>query len=107
MKNGDTGFITANPGETVLTEEFTKQLRPTVAAMNEFTGMMNKGSGVKNLGAVQSQTINYNPEINVNVGSISNDVDIDKLGKQLSDVMFADISKKFAKDFKKTTGRNR
>ena len=29
-------LIGANPGETVLTKEFTDQLKPTVATLNEF-----------------------------------------------------------------------
>ena len=38
MKNGDTGFIGAKPGETVLTQDFTKILRPaTAGSMQEFT----------------------------------------------------------------------
>ena len=45
MKNGDTGFIGAKPGETVLTQDFTKILRPATAIMQEFTDVMqNAGS---------------------------------------------------------------
>lgn len=42
MRNGDTGLISARQGETVLTEEFTNMLKPTVAAMNAFTDMYQK-----------------------------------------------------------------
>lgn len=66
MKNGDTGFIGAKPGETVLTEEFTNMLKPTVAAMNAFTDMYQKMSTPNiNSTATKQQTI-FNPEYNIN-----------------------------------------
>lgn len=109
IKNGDTGFITARAGETVLTEEFTKQLKPTVQSMNAFNEVMS-GKGISAASApksYQNQNITFNPEITVNVDSISNDLDIKQLGKQLSDVMYGDFTKRMRKDLSRSTGRNR
>lgn len=108
IKNGDTGFITARAGETVLTEEFTKQLKPTVQSMNAFNeAMSGKGISTSTPKSYQNQNITFNPEITVNVDSISNDIDIKQLGKQLSDVMYGDFTKRMRKDLSRSTGRNR
>lgn len=108
IKNGDTGFITARAGETVLTEEFTKQLKPTVQSMNAFNeAMSGKGISASAPKSYQNQNITFNPEITVNVDSISNDIDIKQLGKQLSDVMYGDFTKRMRKDLSRSTGRNR
>ena len=108
IKNGDTGFITARAGETVLTEEFTKQLKPTVQSMNAFNeAMSGKGISASAPKSYQNQNITFNPEITVNVDSISNDLDIKQLGKQLSDVMYGDFTKRMRKDLSRSTGRNR
>ena len=108
IKNGDTGFITAKAGETVLTEEFTKQLKPTVQSMNAFNeAMSGKGISASAPKSYQNQNITFNPEITVNVDSISNDLDIKQLGKQLSDVMYGDFTKRMRKDLSRSTGRNR
>lgn len=42
IPRGDSMLIGANPGETVLTKEFTDQLKPTVATLNEFNARMAK-----------------------------------------------------------------
>ena len=42
IPRGDSMLIGANPGETVLTKEFTDQLKPTVATLNAFNEMMAK-----------------------------------------------------------------
>lgn len=42
IPRGDSVLIGANPGETVLTKEFTDQLKPTVATLNAFNEMMAK-----------------------------------------------------------------
>ncbi len=108
IKNGDTGFITARAGETVLTEEFTKQLKPTVQSMNAFNeAMSGNGISASTPKSYQNQNIIFNPEITVNVDSISNDIDIKQLGKQLSDVMYGDFTKRMRKDLSRSTGRNR
>lgn len=39
ISNGDQGFIGAKVGESVMTEEFTRLLKPSIAAMNNFTNM--------------------------------------------------------------------
>lgn len=113
IRNGDTGFIGARPGETVLTEEFTKLLKPSVVSMNEFTEMMrgNNGTKLNGIPSVQNQNITFSPEINLNVESIDSELDVKNLAKQLGDVMFDDFSKKMTKnlrkDMSKLTGRNR
>lgn len=109
IRNGDTGFIGARPGETVLTEEFTKLLKPSIASMNEFTDMMtgNNGAKLNNIPSVQNQNITFNPEINLNVDRIDSELDIKNLAHQLSGIMFDDFTKKMSKDWKKLTGRNR
>lgn len=113
IRNGDTGFIGARPGETVLTEEFTKLLKPSVVSMNEFTEMMrgNNGTKLNGIPSVQNQNITFSPEINLNIESIDSELDVKNLAKQLGDVMFDDFSKKMTKnlrkDMSKLTGRNR
>lgn len=109
IRNGDTGFIGARPGETVLTEEFTKLLKPSIASMNEFTDMMtgNNGTNLNNVPSVQNQNITFSPEINLNVDRIDSELDIKNLAHQLSGIMYDDFNKKAAKDWKKLTGRNR
>ena len=106
IKNGDSGFVPINRGETILTEEFTRQLKPATYSMNEFNETMSKSMPVPNVQPLQ-QDISYSPEINVNVESISSELDIKELGKQLSDVMFQDFSKYMRKDMQKLIGRNR
>ena len=113
IRNGDTGFIGARAGESVLTEEFTKLLKPSIAAMNGFTDMMgldNKATP-NSIPSVQNQDITFNAEINLSVGSINNDTDIQELGKRLTNVMYEDLSKRMTKDLRKDmqklTGRNR
>lgn len=113
IRNGDTGFIGARPGETVLTEEFTKLLKPSIASMNEFTDMMtgNNGSKLNNVPSVQNQNITFSPEINLNVDRIDSELDIKDLAHQLSGIMYDDFSTKMTKDWKKDmqklTGRFR
>ena len=51
IPRGDSMLIGANPGETVLTKEFTDQLKPTVATLNEFNARMAK--------QLQSQVLLY------------------------------------------------
>ena len=113
IRNGDTGFIGARPGETVLTEEFTKLLKPSIASMNEFTDMMtgNNGTKLNNVPSVQNQNITFSPEINLNVDRIDSELDIKDLAHQLSGIMYDDFSTKMTKDWKKDmqklTGRFR
>ena len=68
MKNGDTGFIGAKPGETVLTQDFTKLLKPTTATMQEFTEVMQKAGtpSVKETPVRQEVTMNNDYQFIVN-----------------------------------------
>lgn len=99
MRNGDTGFIGAKPGETVLTEEFTNMLKPTVAAMNAFTDMYQKMSTPNiNSTATKQQTI-FNPEYNINITGM----DLSK-ANELKSVIRGELDnhdKQLAKEFKK------
>ena len=107
IHNGDTGLISARAGETVLTEEFTKQLRPTVQSMNEFNKVMTERDISTTVPKVQNQNISFNPQFNINVDSIDSDMDIKQLGKDLSDMLYVDFTKRMRKDLSKSTGRNR
>lgn len=107
INNGDTGLISARAGETVLTEEFTKQLRPTVQSMNEFNKVMTERDISTTVPKVQNQNISFNPQFNINVDSIDSDMDIKQLGKDLSDMLYVDFTKRMRKDLSKSTGRNR
>ena len=68
MKNGDTGFIGAKPGETVLTQDFTKLLKPTTAIMQKFTEVMQKAGtpSVKETPARQEVTMNNDYQFVIN-----------------------------------------
>ena len=68
MKNGDTGFIGVKPGETVLTQDFTKLLKPTTAIMQDFTDVMKKAGtpSVKEIPARQEVTMNNDYQFIVN-----------------------------------------
>ena len=99
MKNGDTGLISARQGETVLTEEFTNMLKPTVAAMNAFTDMYQKMSTPNiNSTATKQQTI-FNPDYNINITGM----DLSK-ANELKSVIRGELDnhdKQLAKEFKK------
>lgn len=99
IRNGDTGLISARQGETVLTEEFTNMLKPTVAAMNAFTDMYQKMSTPNiNSTATKQQTI-FNPEYNINITGM----DLSK-ANELKSVIRGELDnhdKQLAKEFKK------
>ena len=99
MRNGDTGLISARQGETVLTEEFTNMLKPTVSAMNAFTDMYQKMSTPNiNSTATKQQTI-FNPEYNINITGM----DLSK-ANELKSVIRGELDnhdKQLAKEFKK------
>lgn len=74
IRNGDSGFISANPGETVLTQEFTKLLKPSVAAMNDFVGLAGMTKTIRNVpennlvkAVTQAVTNNNNNEPVINI----------------------------------------
>lgn len=104
LKNGDTGFAPINPGETILTQEFTKQLKPATATMSQFNDMLSGKS--PNIPA-SNQENTFNSNVTINVDSISSDVDVKKLAKEVSNTVMNDYSKYMRKDMMKLTGRNR
>ena len=99
IKNGDTGFIGAKPGETVLTQDFTKLLKPTTAIMQEFTDVMqNAGSpNIKEVPARQEVTMNNEYQFVINGVDVN---DMQELKKTVSQ-MFDEHDRKLAKEFKK------
>lgn len=61
IPRGDSMLIGANPGETVLTEEFTKQLKPTAQILNEFNRRMAQTT-MEPSAAVQNKTTEITSE---------------------------------------------
>lgn len=99
MKNGDTGFIGAKPGETVLTQDFTKLLKPTTAIMQKFTEIMQKAGtpSVKETPARQEVTMNNDYQF------VINGVDVNDMS-ELKKVIRGELDKhdkELAKEFKK------
>lgn len=99
MKNGDTGFIGAKPGETVLTQDFTKLLKPTTATMQEFTEVMQKAGtpSVKEMPARQEVTMNNDYQF------VINGVDVNDMS-ELKKVIRGELDKhdkELAREFKK------
>ncbi|WP_443647166.1 phage tail tape measure protein [Blautia sp.] len=99
MKNGDTGFIGAKPGETVLTQDFTKLLKPTTATMQEFTEVMQKAGtpSVKETPVRQEITMNNDYQF------VINGVDVNDMS-ELKKVIRGELDKhdkELAKEFKK------
>lgn len=99
MKNGDTGFIGAKPGETVLTQDFTKLLKPTTAIMQGFTEVMQKAGtpSVKEMPARQEVTMNNDYQF------VVNGVDVNDMS-ELKKVIRGELDKhdkELAREFKK------
>ena len=99
MKNGDTGFIGAKPGETVLTQDFTKLLKPTTVTMQEFTEVMQKAGtpSVKETPVRQEVTMNNDYQF------VINGVDVNDMS-ELKKVIRGELDKhdkELAKEFKK------
>ena len=99
MKNGDTGFIGAKPGETVLTQDFTKLLKPTTAIMQELTEVMQKAGtpSVKETPVRQEVTMNNDYQF------VINGVDVNDMS-ELKKVIRGELDKhdkELAKEFKK------
>ena len=97
IPRGDSTLIGANPGETVLTKEFTDQLKPTVATLNEFNARMAKP--ITPILPSSSNDTNVNSECNItiNVEKINNEQDIKKLAYQIGDI----ITERNKRDWKK------
>lgn len=92
ISNGDHGFIGAKVGESVMTEEFTRLLKPSIAAMNDFTNMFNP---VTPTATNNDYTINN--EVNINVANMSNDLDIQDVANKVSTI----INKNMTRDWRK------
>lgn len=80
MKNGDSGFITINPGEYVLPEDLAKGMKPALNIMTDFTEAYNNAALS---GAAPSITIDSLITVNGNVDKNVMD-DLTSFGKQLA-----------------------
>lgn len=105
-RSDDTGMIFARPGESVMTEKFTELLKPSLATMDQFTKLANPQGILPNT-QITNQDITFSPNIEINVDSISNDMDLKHLGKELSDIMYPMFTKRMRKDLSRSSGKNR
>ena len=105
-RSDDTGMIFARPGESVMTEKFTELLKPSLATMDQFTKLANPQGILPNT-QMTNQEITFSPNIEINVDSISNDMDLKHLGKELSDIMYPMFTKRMRKDLSRSSGKNR
>lgn len=98
IPRGDSMLIGANPGETVLTKEFTDQLKPTVATLNEFNARMAKPI-TEPSDAVQNQTTEVANEYHFTFNNpvIKSEEDVRKLIEKAMD----DRTKRNKRDWKK------
>lgn len=92
ISNGDQGFIGAKVGESVMTEEFTRLLKPSIAAMNNFTNMFNPVTPT-----TTNNDYTINNEVNINVANMSNDLDIQDVANKVSTI----INKNMTRDWRK------
>lgn len=97
IPRGDSMLIGANPGETVLTKEFTDQLKPTVATLNEFNARMAKPITTILPSSSNDTSVNSECNITINVDKINNEQDIKKLAYQIGDI----ITERNKRDWKK------
>lgn len=97
IPRGDSMLIGANPGETVLTKEFTDQLKPTVATLNEFNARMAKPITTILPSSLNDTSVNSECNITINVDKINNEQDIKKLAYQIGDI----ITERNKRDWKK------
>lgn len=93
ISNGDQGFIGAKVGETVMTEEFTRLLKPSIAAMSDFTNMFSATTPI----ATTNNDYSINNEVNINVASMSSDLDIQDVANKVSTI----INKNMTRDWRK------
>lgn len=105
-RSDDTGMIFARPGESVMTEKFTELLKPSLATMDQFTKLANPQGILPNT-QMTNQDITFSPNIEITVDSISNDMDLKHLGKELSDIMYPMFTKRMRKDLSRSSGKNR
>lgn len=92
ISNGDQGFIGAKVGESVMTEEFTRLLKPSIATMNNFTNMFNPVTPT-----ATNNDYAINNEVNINVANMSNDLDIQDVANKVSTI----INKNMTRDWRK------
>ena len=92
ISNGDQGFIGAKVGESVMTEEFTCLLKPSITAMNDFTNMFNPNAPI-----ATNNDYTINNEVNINVANMSNDLDIQDVANKVSTI----INKNMTRDWRK------
>ena len=97
IPRGDSMLIGANPGETVLTKEFTDQLKPTVATLNEFNARMAKPITPILPSSSNDTSVNSECNITINVDKINSEQDIKKLAYQIGDI----ITERNKRDWKK------
>ena len=97
IPRGDSMLIGANPGETVLTKEFTDQLKPTVTTLNEFNARMAKPITTILPSSSNDTSVNSECNITINVDKINNEQDIKKLAYQIGDI----ITERNKRDWKK------
>lgn len=99
MKNGDTGFIGAKPGETVLTQDFTKLLKPTTAIMQKFTEVMQKTGtpSVKEAPARQEVTMNNEYQFVINGVDVNDTSELKKVIRGELDKHDKELAKEFKK----------
>ena len=97
IPRGDSMLIGANPGETVLTKEFTDQLKPTVATLNEFNARMAKPITPVLPSSTNDTNVNSECNITINVEKINNEQDIKKLAYKIGDI----ITERNKRDWKK------
>lgn len=93
ISNGDQGFVGAKVGESVMTEEFTRLLKPSIAAMNDFTNMFNPTTPI----ATTNNDYTVNNEVNINVASMNSDLDIQDVANKVSTI----INKNMTRDWRK------
>lgn len=98
IPRGDSTLIGANPGETVLTEEFTKHLKPTVQILNEFNRRIAQPI-TEPSAAVQNRTTEITSEnhFTFNNPVIKSEEDVRKLIEKAMD----DRTKKNKSDWRK------
>lgn len=95
ISNGDSGLIGINPGETVLTEKFTELLKPSVAAMENFTRVYPQLSNPDV--ASSEQNLSFYNETHIHVDQAVTKEDIKAMGNYITDI----VTKNFVRDMKK------
>lgn len=93
IDNGDQGFIGAKVGESVMTEEFTRLLKPSISAMNAFTSSFGQTTPM----TTTSNDYTVNNAVNVNVANMSSELDIQDVANKVSTI----INKNMTRDWRK------